>query len=184
MTRRFLALAVALLLAALVPGAASGHEVVKSVTLSSSQYTNGTVKSVVVQASHNHCGNVYSDVSMTIYYDLLNTSKIRITKVKVNYYVKGSTSSGVWGGTMWATDKNLNQKQWLPPGNIWGDHTSFYKYNTATRMSDGYSFAGTYTHTGPVTINGRAAFVVKRTNVQNGSVCVGGWDYTLGQLYW
>jgi hypothetical protein len=182
---RLVALVAAVVMTLQAAGPAMAHESVRSITLTSSQYTNGVLKSFLYAGSHSDCGNLYGDVSVRVYYDQLNTTKIRITKIVVKYYVKGPASSGLWGGTLWITDGTGSQQQWLP--NLWGDHYTFYRFNSATRDIDGYSYVGTYTHYatgGSDTVNGRQLIVVKRTNLDTRTGCVGDWDYTEAVVSW
>jgi len=185
MRHRLVAAIAAAVLMLQMAGLATAHESVISITLTPSQYTNGVLKSFLYTRSHSDCGNLYGDVSVRVYYDQLNTTKIRITKIVVKYYVKGPSSSGVWGGTLWITDGTGGQQQWLP--DLWGDHYRFYKYNPATKDIDGYSYVGTYTHYasgGSDTVNGRRLIVVKRTNLDTRTGCVGDWDYTEAVVSW
>jgi hypothetical protein len=162
---------------------AAAHELVLPVT---GPATNGVVRSAVTQFSHNHCG-VYSDVELVVFYDRATATQFRVTKVRVNYWVKGS-GNGVWGGTM--KIMGAGGSSYLPAGSQLGDHWSFYRYDPATRDIEGYSHAGSYTHWGPLTVTPvtmsdgrRYARIWKRTNVESPR-CVGSWDYSEMQLRW
>jgi len=146
-------------------------------TLSSSQYTNGVVKSFTWTESNDWaaCG-VLNDNYYTVYYDILSTTKIHITKVVVDYYVKGPAGSGVWGG--WVT-AGPNSGNYDKLGTFWGDWFTLYPFKSSTRDSEGYSHAGTYTHTGPMTISGRKAFMEKETTINSyTSGCTPDFDYS------
>lgn len=179
MRRTLFVAATALVLLVSQVATVTAHEQVSSRILNSSYYTNGPVKSVVAGFTHNACG-LSSELELVVYYDIMNTSKIRITKLKVNYYLKGSSGSGVWGG--WARVSKGSTTYQL--GTQWGDYSHKYLFNPATKDADGYSYLGSYTHYGPLTVTGRTIHVHKLTNVDSASTCVGPWDYSDFQLSW
>jgi hypothetical protein len=161
--RPLLVLANVLLLVVTSVGAASAHTNydIPSYLIPSSKFTNGTVKYVTGSMAHNHCGK-YSDVSFRVYYDRLSTSGMHITKVVVTYKLKAGSGSGMWGGSLIVTH-GTNDQDYV--GSIVGDRHEAYFWKSSTRDSEGYSNLGSYTHPGPVTINGRDFFLTKYTSI-------------------
>ena len=164
------------------PGSALAGEQIYVKSLPASAYTNGVLKSFTWTELYDWsaCG-VLDDNYYTVYYDILNATQIHITKVKVDYYLKGPSGSGVFGGWMVA-DQSGPTGQRL--GTLQGDWFTRYTWNSATRDSEGYSHVGTYTHVGPLTITGRKAFIEKQTTIDGYTRCSGPYDYSELQVKW
>jgi hypothetical protein len=142
-----------LTLAAMAPSSVSAYfeaPVYRYRTLSPSQYTSGVEKSFVVTWSISACAGVAADIEIRFYYDVLNASRINITKAKVKYYL-GPSTRVIYGGPMQAYGANGLQTI----GTEWGDYNTFYHYSSGTIIDDdGYRYVGSYTHNGPVNVNG------------------------------
>jgi hypothetical protein len=173
----------ALVLSALVlvaqafgPALAASHTSFSDRFLSSSYYTNGVTKTIVGGTSHSGCGK-YADISLTVYYNKLDTTGMNVTKVVVKYYLK--PNGGVWGGSLIVTKAN-NTQSYLPPGNTLGDYYTFYPFNSATKNSEGYSLVGTYTHNGPLWSGGRVIAFTKYNSIGCGTES----PRTVVQFHW
>src|SRR5688572_18864305 len=109
MVRRILplmTLALAMMAAIPAPVAASGNdEVQRFKTLSPSQYTNGVEKSFLVGWSFSACNQVFADVEIRFYYDILNATRIRITKAVAKYYI-GRSTTRIYGGPLEGAGSN------------------------------------------------------------------------------
>jgi hypothetical protein len=176
-----LVLATIALLGAAAPALADEQLTTKH--LDSSYYTNGTLKHFTwtEPGDFSACG-VLSENYFTVYYDILSTTKIHITSMKVQYYVKGPAGSGVYGG--WAiADQGSGSSQRL--GTFWADYNTLYKFNSATRDAEGYSYVGSYTHVGPLTITGRKALIEKETTIYRPVTnCTTDFNYSMLQVTW
>jgi hypothetical protein len=181
---------VVLALVAAVPAPVAAYnntEVDRIKTLTASQYTNGVEKSFLVTWSFSNCNQVFADVEIRFYYDILNAAKIRITKAVTKYYIGGITKK-IWGGILEGSGTNdiVRIGAWR------GDYDTVYFYNGQPRDPDGYAQVGTYTHSGPATLNafndgtGPYAYFMKSgvtAETATGS-CTTGWMDLFLTLRW
>jgi len=153
------------------------QEIVRNKTLTAAQWTNGVEKSFFVSFSYADCGNINVDLVLTVWYDVLNAQRIHFTKVKSQYWMKGPSTSHLWGGWVEILGNNGQAGHWN------ADNNQFRAYNPNTVDEDGYSYLGSNSQPMSFNIFGRSAYLEKISNVGSSS-CTGDWVYTAIDLHW